>query len=98
MAGSRYNFEFTSPESFDEATSTLLVASLAAEGVFGAAQVQMDLEHGFDPPTRSLWIDAGTEVGASVVRIFTTLATAELGKNAFRVSRVPVASLVASAV
>ena len=72
-----------------EAEQTLHLAILAAEGLFGAAQVRMDMAYHVDEPRQVLMIDGSTAVGSAVIRMFTSLLLHEIGREAFTVRRVP---------
>lgn len=83
----RFTFDRTIP--LPEAEQTLHLAILGAEGLFGEAQVRMDLSYHIDEPRRVLLVDGSTEVGAAVIRMFTALLLREIGSHRFTVRRVP---------
>jgi hypothetical protein len=72
-----------------DAEQTLHLAILAAEGLFGEAQVRMDTAYHLDEPRRVLIIDASTAVGRVVLRMFIALLLHEIGCDAFTIRRVP---------
>ena len=83
-----YRYRFADRVDLREAGDTLLLAVLAAEGLFGAAQVRMDAAFATDETIRVIVVDASTDVGDAINRIFTTFLTREFGSGAFCVKRV----------
>lgn len=83
-----YRFRFARDVDLREAKDTLLLALLAAEGLFGRSRVQMDAAWAADESINTLLIDAGTLVGLTVSLILTAFITAEFGADAFDVERV----------
>ena len=81
----RYNFDPKVP--FREIEESLLLAVLAAEGIHGRSLVRLDASFSLDRTKRSCVVDAGTEVGRSIVRIFTGFVSHEFGEEAFKVER-----------
>lgn len=81
----RYTFRVSIPA--DEIEETLLLAVLAAEGLHGQARVRLDASYGFDRGKHACAIDAGSEVGRDICRMFTSFAIREFGETAFRVTR-----------
>jgi len=62
---------------------SLLLAVLAAEGLHGAARAEMDAACRIDKDTGHCVIDATTEVGRDIARIFTGFLIHEFGREAF---------------
>jgi hypothetical protein len=94
----RYNFDSKVP--FREIEESLLLAVLAAEGLHGRSLVRMDASFSLDRTKRSCVIDAATEVGRSIARIFTGFISHEFGEEAFKIERLgdgPMASPEAKA-
>ena len=81
----RYTFEDAVPS--DEIESTLLLAVLAAEGLHGQSRVRLDAGYSFDAEKRACVIDAASDVGRDICRMFTGFAIREFGEGAFSVSR-----------
>ena len=69
----------------NEIEDTLFLAVIAAEGLHGQARVRLDATYSFDPDRRTCVIDAGTDVGRDICRIFGGLAIREFGESAFAV-------------
>ncbi|QOJ04884.1 MAG: hypothetical protein HRU71_01265 [Planctomycetia bacterium] len=70
-----------------EVEETLLLAVLAVESLFGESTVRLDASYSVDAPRRSCAIDASTEVGRSLSRVFTGFITREFGGDAFGIHR-----------
>jgi len=81
----RYNFNDNVP--LKEVEESLLLAVLAAECLLGRARVRMEASFRLDKEKRACVIDAGTEVGNNIARIFTGFLTREFGEEAFKVER-----------
>jgi len=88
MTAGGYRFLRKPDVPLDEAEMSLQLAILAAEGLFGGARVRMEPGDRLDEPQRALLVDANTEVGSAVVRIFTAFLTREFGEARFDVRRV----------
>lgn len=82
----RYSFEAAVPA--DEIETTLLLAVLAAEGLHGQSRVRLDASYSFDAEKHACVIDAGSDVGQDICRMFTGFAIREFGESAFSVCRV----------
>jgi len=81
----RYRFEKDVP--MKEARGSLLLAILAAECLHGESRVRLDADYCFGPVRRTCVVDASTEVGRDICRIFTGFAIKEFGEDAFKVER-----------
>lgn len=95
MEAMRYRFSFPDARTCDEAKLTLSLAVLAVEGLFGTAQVQIDVSYQLDAAARSIVVDGSTAVGAALVKVFANLALREFGEqnvNVERMDRSPVAA------
>ncbi len=82
----RYRFEGRVP--LQDVEETLLLGVLAAEGLHGAARVAMDCRYSLDKDRRACAVDATTDAGRDLARIFTSLLLHEFGPDAFRVEAV----------
>ncbi len=89
-----YRFTFSPEVSLEEVEATLVLAFFSAEALHGEAQVRLDGRHTFDAATRQCVIEAGTEVGRTVCRLFTSYLRRELQDDQFRAERLlePVAA------
>lgn len=84
----RYQFDSGVPR--PEVEGTLLLAVLAVAALVGESAVQIDARYTLDHDRGICLIDAGTETGRSIAKVFTGLATQEFGADAFVVERVVV--------
>jgi hypothetical protein len=83
-----YRYRFRRDVALREAEDTLLLAILAAEGLFGEAQVRMDAGYAVDASIQTIIVDASTDVGQAVSAIFTAFILREFGRHAVDVRRV----------
>ena len=88
MFDQAYRYRFADGNHLQEAQKTLRLATLAAEGIFGEAQVQMDAACVIDESINVIVIDASTPVGKVVNRVFAIFILREFGLRAFQVVRV----------
>ena len=82
----RYAFESAIPA--DEIENTVLLAVLAAESLHGKSQVRLGASYCFDAERLVCVIDATSDVGRDISRIFTGFAIREYGERSFSVRRV----------
>lgn len=85
MPSEIYRYTFDQSVSMSDAESTLQLAILAAESLLGESIVRLDAAYSIDEQRRVFVVDAGTEVGRSICRIFTGYLTREFGDHAFQV-------------
>ena len=83
-----YRYRFSDLADLRESKGTLLLAILAAQGLFGEARVRMDAGFAVDESIRVLIVDASTVIGKAVNAIFTSFLLREFGSHAFNVRRV----------
>jgi hypothetical protein len=83
-----YRYQFTPEVPVQEVEETLHLAVLAAECLHGQSRVRLDASYCMDSEKRACVINAGTDVGRDIVRIFTGFAIREFGEDAFTVRRV----------
>ena len=88
MPSEVYRYRFTEGVSLRDVEETLLLAVLAAESLHGQSRVRLDAGYSIEKDKRACVIDAGTDVGRDINRIFTGLAIREFGEDAFHVERV----------
>jgi hypothetical protein len=82
-----YRYAFDESVSLDEVESSLLLAVLAVESLHGQSRVRLDTAYCMDHSRRACVIDARTDVGRDISRIFTGFAIREFGEDAFDVER-----------
>lgn len=80
-----YRFSFDESVSMTDVETTLHLAILGAEGLFGESTVRMDATYSIDEARRVCVVDARNEVGRSICQLFTGYLVKELGPDAFRV-------------
>ena len=88
MSREIYRYTFDRAVDMQEVESSLLLAILAVENLHGKPRVRLDAAYCLDDAKRACVIDAHTDVGRDICRIFTGFAIRELGEDAFRVERV----------
>ncbi len=86
----RLVYRYTLGESIppDEVEVTLLLAIIAIESLHGEAEARLDSTHAFDPDRRVVVIEATTDAGRDLNKLFVGFLTKEFGPAAFRVERV----------
>jgi hypothetical protein len=82
-----YKYQFRPDIGLRDVEDTLLLAFLAAEGVFGETRVRMDGSYSPDHESRTLTVDASTRVGQIVAAVFTAYIIKEFGRDSFTVRR-----------
>ncbi|HEX3999767.1 MAG TPA: hypothetical protein VHX65_14545 [Pirellulales bacterium] len=88
MTADVFRFRLESEVPLDEAEMSLQLATFAVEGLFGVARVRLDLSYHLDEPRQAILIDGTNEVGAAVIRVFTSLLLREFGEDSFKIERV----------
>ena len=91
----RYNFNAKVP--LRDVEESLLLAVLATESLHGRALVRLDASFRLDAKKRSCVVDAATDVGRAIARIFTGFLTREFGEEAFKVERIAAAQPLSQA-
>jgi len=87
MSREVYRYTFGAAVPPGEVEETLLLAVLAAESLHGESRVRLDASYCFDAEKRTCVIDAGTDVGRDICRMFTGFSIREFGEDAFKVRR-----------
>jgi hypothetical protein len=82
----RYQFESAIPAA--EVETTLVLSLFAVEALHGESQTRLDAGHALDAKKRAVVIDASTDVGRDLNRVFIGFVTREFGPGSFRVERV----------
>jgi hypothetical protein len=88
MSPEIFHYTFDPSVSADELEATLLLTILAAESLHGATQLRLYAAHAFDADRRVCVIDARSDVGRDINRIFAGFVQREFGADMFRVERV----------
>jgi len=87
MTANVYRFGFVPAVPLSEAELTLHLAIYAAEGLHGEARVRLDVSYQLDQPANAIIVDGETEVGATLVKVFTHLLIRQFGEDGFHVRR-----------
>ncbi len=87
MSREIYRYSFSAGVSLRDVEESLLLAVLATESLHGRSLVRLDASFCLDEKKQSCVVDAGTEVGRYIARIFTGFLTREFGEEAFTVER-----------
>ena len=87
MTREMYCYRFEPETDMDQVEEVLLLATMAAEGLLGRSRVHLDAAFTCELSTYTAEVEAGTEVGDTIARIFTALLTTTIGEVAFKVTR-----------
>ena len=93
MKSAAYQYTFAGSVSLEEVQASMLLAVFAAESLHGETQMLLDGAHTFDQEARRLVVDATTEIGRDLNRVFFGFLRREFGPEAFSVSRIPQSAL-----
>lgn len=83
-----YRYRFCNHVGITDVEASLLLALMAAESLHGESQVRLEASHAMDVESRTCIIDASTDVGRDLNRLFVGFLRREFGEDAFRVDRV----------
>jgi hypothetical protein len=81
-----YRYKMTEDISFKELERTLMMAVVAAEALHGRSAVRLGVSFCLDEKERWCIVDATTDVGLDLARIFTGFLAEEFGDEAFKVT------------
>ncbi|HMN39460.1 MAG TPA: hypothetical protein PKE29_01350 [Phycisphaerales bacterium] len=82
-----YRLVFEPVVDMEAVEETLLLAILAIGCLYGEAAVRLDAGYAIDPDGRVVVLDASTEIGCAVARVFIGFCTREFGDDTFAVVR-----------
>jgi hypothetical protein len=82
-----YHYSFAPSVQFEEVEASLVLAVLAVESLHGESQVRLDAGHALDADKRQIVIDATTQVGRDLNRMFIGFVSREFGADVFEVER-----------
>jgi hypothetical protein len=88
MTPDLYRYVFKAEVRLEEVEASLVLALLSTESLHGEAQVRLDAAHFFDLDHRTCVIEAGTQVGKDLNRLFVGFLNREFGPDCFQVERV----------
>ena len=92
-----YRYRFDAELAMEEIESALLLAIWGTESLHGESQTRLDAAHCFDAEQRACVIDASTDVGKDLNRLFVGFLRREFGEDAFRVEHVTELPVAAAA-
>jgi hypothetical protein len=88
MTSDNYRYQFNEDLPLEDIEAALTLSLLAVESLHGEAQTKLDAAHFLDAPRRACVVDATTEVGQALNRVFTGFLRREFGGESFRVERI----------
>jgi len=83
-----YRYTFAESVPAEEVEVTIVLAIIATEALHGAAQARLDAAHAFDAAARTVAIDAATQVGRDLNKLFAGFMAREFGPDSFTAERV----------
>ena len=82
MTAEIYRYKFLPTVPFAEAESSLVLAIMATESLYGQVQVRLDAAHSVDADKRACVIDASTPIGRDLNRLSIGFLSREFGPDA----------------
>lgn len=86
MTSETYEYAFGPQADMSQVEETLLLATMAAEGLHGRARVRLEAGFRCDPASRTARVEGGTDVGEAIARIFTALLASTIGEQSFSIA------------
>lgn len=83
-----YLYHIYESASMRDVEDSLFLSVLATEGLHGRSQVNLDAVFYLDKKKRSCAVDATSQVGRDLARIFTGFLMNEIGEDAFEIEQV----------
>lgn len=87
MTGTTYRYTLAEAVPAEEIGITLLLARIGVEALHGESQARLDADHALDADARTVAIDASTEVGRDLNKLFAGFLAKEFGPDSFTVER-----------
>lgn len=90
MTTTKYVYRFTFPDHIrqEDVQAAMVLALFGLESLYGQARIRLDAAHCFDADKMTCVVDASTEVGVDLSRLFTGFLIRDLGDDGFRVERI----------
>lgn len=85
--GTVYRYSFKRHLSMDDVQDSLTLAVLGAEQLHGRAKIRLDASFRLDRQRRACTVNASTQVGEDIARMFAGFLTREFGERSFQVRR-----------
>jgi len=86
-----YRYRFAPTVLLEDVECALVLALMGVESLHGQAQLCLDAAHYLDAAQHACVVDAGTQVGRDLNRLFIGFLRREISQDAFQVERVPAA-------
>lgn len=83
-----YRYKFDSDVPIRDIEDSLCLAVLTTECLYGRSLIKLDACFCLNRKKRSCVVDAATEVGCTIARIFTGFLSREFGEETFKVERI----------
>lgn len=83
-----FKYSFSESLSMTDVESAFVLAILATESIHGESETRLLAEHTMDLDKRACVVDAGTEVGRDLNRLFVGFLRREFGDDSFNLERV----------
>ncbi|QDU28894.1 hypothetical protein ETAA8_40000 [Anatilimnocola aggregata] len=80
-----YRYEFGPDVANDDIEVAIVMAIMAAESLYGEAEVRLNARYFFDAERHACVIDVATELGASFNKLFMGFLSRECGPDSFKV-------------
>ena len=94
MQPSVYRYQFANDVNLDDVEASLVWAIYSVENLHGESAARLDAAHAWDGEQRRCVIDASTQIGTDLNRLFVGFLRRELGPDAFTVERIAKAPAV----
>ncbi|MCH8840952.1 MAG: hypothetical protein IH831_09845 [Planctomycetes bacterium] len=88
MHGQVFSYQFSPSLDIVDVEATVTLAILATESLHGESRVKLEAPHTFDAKNRTCTIEASSEVGRDLNRLFLGFVSREFGRDSFQVERV----------
>ena len=89
MTHDTYKYRFDESVPAQELEDTFMLAMLAVESLHGRSRMRRESRFSLDKARRTCVIDASTDVGSDLARIFTGFSTKEYGERSVLIERSP---------
>lgn len=87
MIRSVYKYSFEKLIPMNDVEDSLMLAALAAESLHGRSAMKLDAAFCLNTKTRTCIIDAETQMGCDIARMFTGFITKGFGEQSFSVEQ-----------
>lgn len=87
MSKTVYRYQFEPDVPLEEAETSLIMAIVAAEALYGQPAVRLSLRYLFSEEKRVCVVDGDNEIALQVVMIFTQFLLRQFGDDAFQITQ-----------